>query len=114
MFSSHHGGLIGRIFECRETVCFGQFLEQIEVCSRNFGANYDKMGWATFWAIFFKTHLVTLLPIFSSERSVSIEKHLFSYCHEKQHPPSCKKCNFKSFQNLKNIIISGIQSNREY
>jgi hypothetical protein len=63
------------------TACFGQFFENYTI-SPHFGATFflsidyvlisAKMGWATFWAIFSQTYLVTLLgdhslvPFFSS------------------------------------------------
>jgi hypothetical protein len=64
------GDKIGRFFEQRVNVYFGQFL--FSEVAQNFGlclfflGNLDyivltKVGWATFWAIFSQTHLVTLL-----------------------------------------------------
>jgi hypothetical protein len=38
---------------------------------------FAKMGWATFWAIFSQTHLVTLLEsTFSSKWRLSLERFL--------------------------------------
>jgi hypothetical protein len=62
------GDQIGIFFAHWEIVSFGQFCENYK-SSPNFWANFfrrksnldKKMGWATFWAIFAQTHLVTLI-----------------------------------------------------
>jgi hypothetical protein len=67
--TGNQGDQIGRIFAYCVTVCFGQFFEN-KRNSRHFWNTFftvkmysnfgEKMGWASFWAIFSQTHLVTL------------------------------------------------------
>jgi hypothetical protein len=72
------GDQIGRICAYWAYVYYGQFFDNYR-SSANFwaffhGTNYTsilaKIGWATFWAILSRTHLVTLSPSFISFKSV--------------------------------------------
>jgi hypothetical protein len=61
---------IGRLFTLasiyknlrRSPNVFANFFNSVNSCINV----YEKMGWATFWAIFSQTHLVTLIGAISS------------------------------------------------
>jgi hypothetical protein len=67
----HQGDQIGLIFPHRAIFSHMKFFFENYKSSPHFGATFfrgygylsiiTKMGWATFWAIFSQTHLVTLL-----------------------------------------------------
>jgi hypothetical protein len=66
--AEQQGDLIGRIFAPWVIVYFRQFLKITKVAHilkllfpwLKLFINFDKKGWATFWAFFSQTHLVTL------------------------------------------------------
>jgi hypothetical protein len=69
----NQGDQIGRIFAQRAIGYYGQFFSENYRSGPHFLSTFSKsndyvliltkMGWATFWAIFSQTHLVTLVVL---------------------------------------------------
>jgi hypothetical protein len=63
---------LGEIFAYWAIVFLGHFLNDksspklrlLFSMEKKFCTNFEKMSWATFWAIFSQSHLVSLLPFF--------------------------------------------------